>query len=75
MIILQILGLAALGHLAAEFFSQFDKLPNKPMKCNLCITFWLGILPLVYIHGYNGLFATAIASITSELIYRTINRI
>lgn len=73
--ILEIIGLASLGHLAADFFSQFDKLPNKPFKCNMCATFWLAIAPMVYLHGYQGLLASAIASITSELIYRIINRL
>jgi len=73
--ILEILGLASLGHLAADFFSQFDRLPNKPMKCNMCATFWLGIAPMIYLHGYRGLLVTAIASIVSEIIYRVINRL
>ena len=61
--ILEILGLASLGHLAADFFSQFNRLPNKPFKCNMCATFWLGIGPMVYLHGYEGLLVTAMASI------------
>jgi len=68
--ILNILGAAALGHLGAEFLSQFERLPQKPFKCNMCLTFWLSILPFVYIYGYDGLLASALASIVSELIYK-----
>lgn len=68
--IINILGAACLGHLGADFLSQFDILPNKPFKCNMCLTFWLSIMPFIYIYGWTGLMMAALASITSELIYK-----
>lgn len=67
MIILNILGAAALGHLGAEFFSQFDWMPDKPMKCNMCLTFWLNVGPFIFLYGYEGILYAALASIISEL--------
>ncbi len=65
--ILSILGMAGLGHMAADFFSQFDRLPDKPMKCNMCATFWLGVGPFMWLYGYEGILFVALASIISEL--------
>jgi len=70
-----ILGMACLGHLAADFFSQFDKLPMKPFKCNMCITTWMTLGPAIALYGWQGILVSAIAGITSELIYRLIDRI
>ena len=39
--ILSILGAAGLGHMAADFLSRYDWLPDKPCKCNMCMTFML----------------------------------
>lgn len=70
--ILTILGAASLGHLGADFFEQFDRLPAKPFKCNMCLSFWLSIGPLVYIYGYQGMLYAALAAIVSELIYKIV---
>jgi len=69
-LLINILGAACLGHLGADFLAQFDRLPSKPFKCNMCLTFWLSILPFIYIYGYTGLMMAALASIISELIYK-----
>tara|TARA_R110000772_G_scaffold66166_1_gene147517 strand:+ start:636 stop:860 length:225 start_codon:yes stop_codon:yes gene_type:complete len=66
-LILSILGAAGLGHLAAEFFSQWEWMPDKPMKCNMCITFWLNVGPFIFLYGYEGVLYAALASIISEL--------
>lgn len=66
-LILSILGAAALGHLAADFFTQFNWMPDKPMKCNMCITFWLNLIPFIFLYGYEGILFVAVASIVSEL--------
>lgn len=65
--ILSILGAAGLGHMAADFLQQFDRLPDKPCKCNMCMTFWLNIGPFIFLYGYEGIFYAALASIVSEL--------
>ena len=66
-IILSILGAAGLGHLAADFLTQFEWLPDKPMKCNMCATFWLNVGPFIFLYGYEGVLFVALASIVSEL--------
>ena len=65
-----ILGFASLGHLGADFLQQFEELPNKPWKCNLCLTFYIAIFPAMYTYGMQGILIAAIASIVSETIYR-----
>lgn len=75
MILLNIIGMAALGHMGADFFEQFDKLPSKPFKCNQCLTFWLSVGPFVYQYGFTGVAMAACASIVSELIYKLITRV
>lgn len=73
--ILLILGMASLGHLGADLLSTFDRLPNKPFKCNMCLTFWLTLLPAIIEYQWYGILIAAISGITSELIYRLINRL
>ena len=75
MIILKIIGAAALGHLAADLASTIDRLPDKPFKCNQCMTFWLSIGPLMWLHGWEGMLMAACASIVSELIYKLLIRL
>jgi len=75
MILIKILGLAMVGHMAAEVFSQFDRLPSKPLKCNMCLTFWLSLIPFVIEYGWTGVGAAGCASLTSELIYKTLTRL
>lgn len=66
-LLISILGAAGLGHLAADFFSQFERLPDKPMKCNMCMTFWLNVGPFIFLYGWRGVLYAALASIVSEL--------
>jgi len=75
MILLKIIGIAAFGHLVADFMSQFDSVPDKPFKCNQCATFWLSIGPLLYLDGGWGFCIAATAAIVSELIYKLLTRI
>jgi hypothetical protein len=65
-LILSILGAAGLGHMAADFNQRFDWMPDKPMKCNMCITFWLNCIPFILLYGWQGILYTALASIVSE---------
>ena len=73
--ILHILGFAALANLGADFFSQFDRLPNKPFKCNMCLGFWLSIVPFIGLYGGEAPLVSAITGVLSETLYRLINRI
>ena len=69
-ILIIIIGFACLGHMSADFFTQFERLPDKPFKCNMCSTFWISIGFLIFLYGWEGILIAAIASITSELIYK-----
>jgi len=69
-ILIQILGFACLGHLGADFMSQFEGLWDKPFKCNMCFSFWISILPFIFLYGWEGILLSAITAITSELIYK-----
>jgi|TARA_R100000951_G_scaffold94548_1_gene83310 hypothetical protein len=73
--IIEILGMAAFGHLAADFLENFEWLPSKPFKCNQCLTFWLSIGPFMLEHGWIGFAMAGCAAITSELIYRILLKI
>lgn len=69
-LLIHIIGFACLGHLGADFLSQFESLPDKPFKCNMCLTYWISILPFIFMYGWTGILLSAIASITSELIFK-----
>jgi hypothetical protein len=71
-LILSILGAAALGHLGADFLERFTWLPDKPFKCNMCFTFWLNVIPFIFLFSWPGIFYVAVASIISELIFKYI---
>ena len=73
--ILNIIGFAALAHLGTDFLSQFEWLPNKPFKCNMCSGFWYSIGPFIALYGWQGILLSAITGVTSEIIYRIINRL
>jgi len=74
MILLQILGFACLAHLAADMAQHF-KLPQKPFQCGMCMGYWLSFIPLIVQFGLMGILYAAMAGVTSELIYRIINRL
>ena len=70
--IIEILGFACLGHLLADFISSFDlpELPDKPFKCDMCLTYWISIFPLMYMHGLTGLLYSAISEVAANYIYK-----
>jgi len=69
-LIINIIGAACFGHLAADFLTRFEWLPSKPFKCNMCLTFWLSIIPFMFLYDVWGILVASIAAITSELIYK-----
>lgn len=69
-LILTLIGFAALGHLAADFLNQFEKLPMKPFKCNACLTYWTSLIPLIFLYEWYGILYAGIAAIISEIIYK-----
>jgi hypothetical protein len=75
--ILQILGFACLAHLAAEFFGSINlpEIPDQPFKCNLCMGYWLSVIPFVIQWGLIGFLLAAITGVASETIYKILNRL
>jgi hypothetical protein len=72
--IFSIIGFAALAHLMVEFFQHLE-INTKPWSCNLCFGFWLSLLPMVIMYGGDGFLAAAMTGVTSEVIYRLIQRL
>lgn len=75
--IFNLIGLACLVHILVDFISSFDlpELPNKPFRCELCMGFWLSILPLTIMYGATGLLAAPIVGVLADLIFRLKNRL
>jgi len=71
--ILLIIGIASLAHLVADILQPLPELPNKPWKCNMCMGFWLAIIPAIALYGWEGILLSAITGITSEAIYKILN--
>ena len=67
--------MACFGHMFAELMTQFDWVPDKPFKCNMCATFWLSIIPFLITDGTSGFLIASCAAIASELIYKLLTRI
>ena len=70
-----IVGFAALAHLIVEFNTDLQLTDKKPFTCNLCMGFWLAILPGFFQWGLGGLLFAALAGVTSELIYKILTRL
>lgn len=68
-LIYQLLGWAAIGHLLADAFTTLGA-DKKPFNCNLCLTTWLSLAPFCYQFGPAGILYSALAGVTSELIYK-----
>lgn len=76
--IFEIIGFASLGHLVVDLIETIDKknlLPQKPFKCDLCLSFYLSVLPFIDMYGFKGILAAAITGVTSELIFKIKDRI
>lgn len=72
--IFNIIGFAALAHLVADMAAYLE-LPQKPFQCSLCMGFWISILPMFIMYGLQGILAAALTAITSEILYRLIQRL
>jgi hypothetical protein len=69
-LIFNILGAAALGHLGADFLNRYEWLPQKPFKCNMCLSFWLSITPFIFLYSGYGIWYAALSGIISELYFK-----
>jgi len=70
--IINLIGFACLGHLIADLLSRSVRLPDKPFKCNMCMSFWLSIGPFFVMYGVEALMLSSIAAIISETIYKVL---
>ncbi len=57
-LLISILGAAGLGHMAADFFSRYEWMPDKPMKCNMCINLLVKLRYLLYYYMDGVVFYT-----------------
>ena len=75
--IFQILTLAALAHLVVEFLQDLNLewLNQRPFNCNLCAGYWLALLPGFVEYGLWGMPFAALVGLTSEVIYRLLQRL
>jgi hypothetical protein len=69
-LIISILGAAALGHMGADFFSRYEKLWDKPFKCNMCLSFYLSVIPFIFLYSGYGIWYAALSGIISELYFK-----
>ena len=71
-ILIQIIGFACLGHLVTDFISSFDlkELPDKPFRCDMCMTYYIAIIPLMAQFGFKGILFAAISSIIANFIFK-----
>ena len=75
--ILELIGYASLIHIIVDFINNLDlpEIPNKPFKCDLCMGYWLSIIPLMVTHGPRGILLAGIVGVLADLIFRIKNRI
>lgn len=75
--ILELIGYAALGTLAADFFATLDlpEIPNKPFKCDMCMGFWISIIPLTICYGLIGVLYAATSGVLADVLFRIKQRL
>lgn len=70
-IILQMLGFAALTKLVIDFIEYMDlSLPEKPFKCDLCMGFWISLVPFMLQEGLAGILYAAMTGVLANYIYK-----
>ena len=71
-LLIQIVGFACLGHLVTDFISHFDlkELPDKPFRCDMCMAYWISIIPLMVQFGPKGILYAAISSVIANIIFK-----
>lgn len=75
-LITNILGMACMAALIVDLISTIDvneKLPQKPLKCALCMGFWFSIGFNLFTYGFEGIFYSAMSGVLAELIDRKLN--
>jgi len=75
--LIDIIALASLAHITIEFIQGFNlpQLDFKPLNCNLCMGWWIGLpVGLAYYEWWGIPFAAAVG-VTSEIIYKHLSRL
>ena len=76
--IFELIGWACLAHIAVDFLSYLDEddmIYEKPFKCDLCMGYWLSVLPLVVGYGSYGFLYAGIVGVLADLIFRLKQRL
>ena len=69
--LLQVIGFACLAHLITDFIEHMQwSLPDKPFKCDMCMGYWISVIPFVIQFGLSGFLLSAITAIISKLIFK-----
>ena len=71
--ILHILGFASLAHLLGDLFQHME-INTKPFNCNLCLGFWVSLVPMIILYQNEGFLLSAITGVISEGIYRILTK-
>lgn len=71
-LLLQIVGFACVGHLVTDFITNFNlpELPDKPFRCDMCMTYWISVIPMCVQFGLKGVLYAAISSIVANIIFK-----
>lgn len=72
-LILQLVGFASLANLVTDFLMNIDtndRIPQKPFKCDMCMAYWISVIPFIYQFGLVGLLYAAISSTIAQIIFK-----
>jgi hypothetical protein len=67
--IISIIGLACLANLAVDVGQHFN-LPEKPFRCDMCMGFWISVLPLTLLYGFKGFCSAGIVAVLANIIFK-----
>ena len=69
--LIQIIGFACLGHLVTDLVATAKQnLPEKPFQCDMCMTYWISIVPFFLQFGISAFLYSAMAAILSKIIFK-----
>ena len=72
-VIIQMLGFAALTKLVIDFIETLDTnlmIPERPFKCDLCMGFWVSLVPFMLQEGLAGILYAAMTGVLANYIYK-----
>ena len=70
-IMLQMLGYAALTKIIIDFIEYMElELPEKPFKCDLCMGFWVSVVPFFIQAGFAGILYASMTGVLANYIYK-----